>query len=199
MLSDNTRSFSGNKFLYFGKFDNFAYLQAGWKRHTCPHQISVFICGLSSESIRAAPRGVSADWRREGNRHTLSLGEIWHLTFLAGVLLWMSVTKFQNSSPENVAVRTPEHQVETVIEAAALPQEFVPKQKCELYSGGEDAWADRRWRMISGQHFHLNNTTDRPYLHVCCRHICTWIWPIVPPSTAVCCHDVGIQFHWFLF
>ena len=45
MLSDNTRSFSGNKFLYFGKFDNFAYLQAGWKRHTCPHQISVFICG----------------------------------------------------------------------------------------------------------------------------------------------------------
>lgn len=153
----------------------------------------------SSESIRAAPRGVSADWRREGNRHTLSLGEIWHLTFLAGVLLWMSVTKFQNSSPENIAVRTPEHQVETVIEAAALPQEFVPKQKCELYSGGEDAWADRRWRMISGQHFHLNNTTDRPYLHVCCRHICTWIWPIVPPSTAVCCHDVGIQFHWFLF
>lgn len=37
-------------------------------------------------------------------------------------------------------------------------------------------------------HFHLNNTTDWPYLHVCCRHICTWIWPIVRPSAAVCCH-----------
>lgn len=51
----------------------------------------------------------------------------------------MSVTNFQNSSPENIAVHIPEHQVENVIEAAALPQEFEPKQNFEVYSGGEDA------------------------------------------------------------